>query len=189
MRIFMENREKTRAFIAVDFPSEVVKEIARVQGVLGKKQFTGKMTELENLHLTLKFLGEIDLEKVEEARKELRKIEFGKFEARLAEAGTFNHRGRPSLVWIKVGGKGIFELQSAVDEAMSKAGFKKEKRFMSHLTVARVKYVKAQKEFIEHVRNLGVKDLKWEVKEFRLMKSELNPMGPNYTIVEEFKLK
>jgi len=64
MMNFMEDMENKliRAFIAIDFPDEVVKEIARVQEVLGKRQFTGKMTEPENLHLTLKFLGEIDWE-------------------------------------------------------------------------------------------------------------------------------
>src|SRR3989344_537626 len=188
MMNFMEDMENKliRAFIAIDFPDEVVKEIARVQEVLGKRQFTGKMTEPENLHLTLKFFGEIDEEKLKSIRKELKKIKFEKFEARLAEAGTFSHRGNPSIVWITVGGEGIFELQEAVDEAMLKCGFGKEKRFMSHLSIARVKYVKVPREFVEYVRNLGVKELKWEVKEFRLMKSELNPMGPNYTVVEEF---
>jgi RNA 2',3'-cyclic 3'-phosphodiesterase len=180
------SNEKIRAFIAVDFPSEVIKEIARVQSVLGGQKFTGKMTELENLHLTLKFLGEISDEKLEEVRGVLREIKFGKFEARLADAGTFSYRGKPSIVWIKVGGKGIFELQTMVDEAMSKCGFGKEDRFMSHLTVARVKYVKSPSEFKEYVRATGVKDLEWEVGSFKLMKSELKPMGPVYTKVEEF---
>jgi 2'-5' RNA ligase len=184
----MDQEEKTRAFIAVDFPDEVVKEIGRIQGILGKKQFTGKMTELENLHLTLKFLGEVDEERLNLVREELRKIKLGRFEARFGGAGTFNHRGKPSIVWIKVGGKGIFELQTAVDGALEKAGFKKEKRFMSHLTAARVKYVKDRKEFVEYVRNLKMKDLRWEVRSFKLMKSELRPMGPIYTVVEEFEL-
>ena len=72
---FMEDMENKliRAFIAIDFPDEVVKEIARVQEVLGKRQFTGKMTEPENLHLTLKFFGEIDEEKLKSIRKELKK--------------------------------------------------------------------------------------------------------------------
>ncbi|MBU0907003.1 MAG: RNA 2',3'-cyclic phosphodiesterase [Nanoarchaeota archaeon] len=181
--------EKVRAFIAIDFPDEVVKEIARVQEVFGNKQFTGKMTELENLHLTLKFLGEIEAEKVEEVRSALREIKFGKFEARLAEAGTFNHRGKPSIVWIKVGGEGIFDLQSAVDLAVEKCGFKKEKRFMSHLTIARVKYVKDKKDFVGYVKRLGVRDVKFNVGGFKLMRSELQPMGPVYTVVEEFELK
>jgi 2'-5' RNA ligase len=189
MGFLMQNEEKVRIFIAVDFPNEVVKEIARVQETLGKKQFTGKMTELENLHLTLKFLGEIEKEKLEEVRKALREIELEKFEARLTEAGTFNHRGKPSLVWIKVGGKGMFDLQTKVDEVLEKVGFKKEKRFMSHLTVARVKYVKDKKDFISHVMHLGVKEIKWQVDKFRLMKSELRPIGPDYTVVEEFRLK
>lgn len=184
----MENKEKVRAFIAVDFPSEVVKEIARIQGILGLQKFTGKTTELENLHLTLKFLGEIDAGKVEEVRKVLREIKLSGFEARLAESGTFNHRGIPSIVWVKVGGQGIFDLQAAVDKALEKVGFKKEKGFMSHLTLARVKYVKAKKEFNEYVRRIKVKDVKFNVGHFRLMKSELRPMGPIYTVVEEFSL-
>lgn len=180
--------DKVRTFIAVDFPSEIVKEVARVQSVLDKKQFTGKLTESGNLHLTLKFLGEIDGRKLGSVRKALREVAFEKFEARLAEPGTFNHRGKPSIVWIKIGGKGIFELQSCVDEALEKAGFRKERRFMSHLTIARVKYVKAKQEFREYVSNLGVKKLFWKVKEFKLMKSELKPTGPVYEVIEKFKL-
>ena len=57
-------KELTRAFICIEFPDEVIKEAARVQEVLENKNFTGKMTELENLHLTYKFLGEIDEKKL-----------------------------------------------------------------------------------------------------------------------------
>jgi len=81
-----------RCFVAIDFPDEVVKEIARVQGVLGRKVFQGKMTEVENLHLTLKFLGEISEEKVLEVREKLREIEFKEFNGKLMGAGTFNIR-------------------------------------------------------------------------------------------------
>ena len=48
----------TRTFICVEMPDAVVKEVARLQELVGKKLFTGKITELENLHATLKFLGE-----------------------------------------------------------------------------------------------------------------------------------
>ena len=68
-----------RAFIAIDFPDDVIKEVARVGEVLGKKKFTGKMTELENLHLTLKFLGEIDEERVKEVQKRLKEIKVEKW--------------------------------------------------------------------------------------------------------------
>lgn len=176
-----------RAFIAVDFPSEVVKEVARVQETLGKKQFTGKMTELENLHLTLKFLGEVDSSKLADVKKELGKINVKKFEASLGEAGTFSYRKKPRIVWIKINGKEIFELQLAVDLAMEKCGFVKEERFMSHLTLARVKYVKSPSNFIEYVKNLSVREFKFEVEGFKLMKSELKMVGPVYETLKTYK--
>src|SRR3990167_5292147 len=137
----MSNGKVHRAFICVEFPSEIIKEIARVQEVLGKYKFTGKMTELENLHLTLKFLGEIDDRKLEEVKMQLSGVKVKGFEARLGDIGIFGRNGNPKIVWVKIGGKGIFELQEKVDEAL-KGLFKPESRFMSHATIARVKYAK-----------------------------------------------
>ena len=177
-----------RAFIAIDFPDEIVKEIARVQGVLGNYKFTGKVTELENLHLTLKFLGEVEEKKVEKIMERLRGMRFGEFEAKLAEIGTFSYDLNPRIVWVKVGGRGVFEMQKKIDEMMEKEGFAREERFMSHTTIARIKYAKDKKGFIEYVKNLGVKEVDFSVRSFKLMKSELREMGPVYTLLEEFIL-
>ncbi|MBU0760119.1 MAG: RNA 2',3'-cyclic phosphodiesterase [Nanoarchaeota archaeon] len=180
--------EKIRTFIAIDFPDEVVKEVARVQSVLNTRKFTGKLTELGNLHLTLKFLGEIDEEKLNLVKRELGEIKVKKFEARLGDAGSFSYRGKPKIVWIKINGKGMFELQEKVDKAMLRVGFEKEERFMSHLTLARVKYVKSPSNFIEYVKNLSVREIKFDVEGFKLMASELKSMGPVYETLVEFSL-
>src|SRR3989338_7270394 len=119
-----------RSFICIELGDEAIKEAARVQEILSGEKFTGKMTELENLHLTLKFLGEIDDEKLEKVKDRLKKIEFKEFEGRLLDAGVFSVRGNPKIVWIKLGGKEIFDLQSKIDEAL-KDLFPKEERFMS----------------------------------------------------------
>lgn len=182
-------KELTRAFICIEFPDEVIKEAARVQEVLENKNFTGKMTELENLHLTYKFLGEIDEKKLEEVKGELGKIELNEFEAKLGGAGCFNLRGHPRIVWLKVGGKENFELQEKIDLAMEKCGFKKEERFMSHTTIARVKYVNDAKGFIEYVKNIGVKEIKWNVRGFVLKKSELKHSGPVYSEIERYTFR
>ena len=76
-------KKLTRTFIAIEFPDEVIKEVARIQEVLNNWKFTGKMTELENLHLTLKFLGEIEDNKLEEVKENLKKIKFKSFRAKL----------------------------------------------------------------------------------------------------------
>ena len=99
----MEEKEGlTRCFVAIEFSDEVIKEVARVQGLVSKVKFTGKTTELENLHLTLKFLGEIDDEKLGRVKTALRKTEFDSMKLKLGKVGTFSFHGKPSIVWIKV---------------------------------------------------------------------------------------
>ena len=64
-----------RAFIALELPKEILEEINRIQGLLKKNNlFAGKFTELENLHLTLKFLGEIDDKHIEDIKRRLNKM-------------------------------------------------------------------------------------------------------------------
>lgn len=193
--------KKLRLFVAVDFPDDVVKEVARLEYLLDKKNFRGKMTELENLHLTLKFLGSVDATTfgkssrsqnenrvtVEEVKKRLKKVKFLEFEGTLDSVGLFNFRGNPRIVWVKVGGSGIFELQEKIDEAFNGL-LDKEERFMSHMTIARVKQVKNKKEFSEYVKNMGLKKVKFKINSFKLMKSELRKLGPVYSVVEEYKV-
>lgn len=175
-----------RVFIAIDFSDEVIKEVARVQGVLENVKFIGKMTELENLHLTLKFLGEIDEEKLEKVRGRLKEVKFNEMKLKLGESGIFNFRGQPKIVWIKVMGKGIFELQKKIDEVLESDGFKKEERFMGHLTIARIKHVGNKKGFIDYVRGMGVKAVEFGVREFKLKESDLRRLGPVYTDLEVY---
>ena len=183
-----EEKKLIRAFIAIDFPDEVVKEIARVQELLGKKKFTGKLTELENLHLTLKFLGEIEEEKLGEARKMLKEVKFEEMDLKLGEVGVFGIKGSPRIVWIKIEGKQIWDLQSKVDDAL-KDLFKPEERFMSHLTIARIKYVRDKKGFVEAVKGIKIKEVKFKADSFELKSSELKPLGPVYRTIEKYEGK
>jgi len=182
----MENRELTRAFIAIEMSDEVIKEVARVQEEVSKIKFTGKLTELENLHLTLKFLGEIDEKKLEEVKKKLKEVKFKEMELKLGVAGTFGFRGKPKIVWIKIEGQAIWDLQKKVDLALEEL-FKKEEQFKSHLTIARLKYVKDSKGFRKYVKNIAVREIKFKVSQFSLKKSELKLIGPVYTDLEVYK--
>lgn len=175
-----------RAFICVTISDDAIKEVARVQEVLANKMFTGKMTELENLHLTLKFLGEISKEQVEKIKEKLKEVKFKPFEAKLGLAGTFGRRGNPRIVWVKVNGDELWKLQKQVDDAV-KDFFKPEQEFMSHMTVARVKFVKNRGDFIDYVKNIKVKEVKFKVGSFKLMSSDLRSSGPVYTVLEEYK--
>lgn len=182
----MEKQKLIRAFICITFPDEVIKEIARVQSLIQKQKFTGKLTELENLHLTLKFLGEIPQEKLEQIKSLLDSINFKPFDAYLEYAGTFSRYGKPSVVWIKVGSQQLLDLQKQIDTILIPLGFVPEKRFMSHLTIARLKYVKDKSGFIDHIKHLAVRQIKFPVNKFELKSSLLRPQGPVYTTLHKF---
>ena len=178
---------KIRTFICIDFPDKVIKEVARIQSLIEKQKFTGKLIELENLHLTLKFLGEIEEDKLIEVKQRLSQINFPKFQAKLLNIGTFSHKNNPKIVWLKIGGKEIFELQKQIDNSLKEL-FKPEERFMSHLTVARIKYVRDKISFNNYIKNISVKPINFQVGSFHLNSSELKPLGPVYTTLEEYFL-
>jgi len=184
----MPNSQALRTFICIDFPEEVTKEVARIQEFIEKQNPTGKITELENLHLTLKFLGEITPEALEKVKQALSKIKFPKLDLWISKAGTFNYGRRPKLVWIKVSGEAIFSLQNEIDKSLSDL-FPKEERFMSHLTIARIKYIKDKQGFIKYVSRIKPKKIKFNIDKFKLKSSELHPGCPVYTTLEEYELE
>ena len=77
-------------------------------------------------------------------------------------------------------------MQRAIDEVLARE-FKPEERFMGHLTIARVKYVKDKKGFVEHVENIKAKPIEFDCSEFKLKKSDLKPLGPVYSDIEVYK--
>ncbi|MBS3076102.1 RNA 2',3'-cyclic phosphodiesterase [Candidatus Pacearchaeota archaeon] len=176
-----------RTFIALDLPKEIIKEIQGIQKILKQKSlFTGKFTESENLHLTLKFFGEIDETKVEEVKKRLSEIKMDGFYCEIGEVGVFT-KSFIKIIWIKLNGKGIFNLQKEIDEKLSGL-LEPEERFMSHLTIARVKHVSSKKDLLDYLKSIKPKKSKFYCNRFYLKKSELKPEGPVYEYLAEYKL-
>lgn len=175
-----------RSFIAIDMPEQAKKEIVKVQKILEKKNlFSGKLTEKENLHLTLKFLGEIDEEKVEEVKEKLKEIEFSKIKVGLGEIGVFSE-DFIRIIWVHLVGEGILGLQKEIDDKLE-SFFQKEKRFMSHLTIARVKSVKDREKLLDELKKIKL-GCEFEIDRFLLKKSTLTEKGPVYEDLLEIKL-
>jgi len=171
-----------RCFISINIPREVAKQIEKIQDEL--PDFFGKKTELENLHLTLKFLEEIDEQKVEEVEEKLREIKFEKFESEIDLIGVFSEKFI-RIIWLHL--SNCNELQKIVDEKL-KDLFKPERRFMSHLTIARVKAIKDKRKFLEELKKVEIPTIEFNIDNFYLMKSELTSNGPKYEIIEGYKL-
>ena len=174
-----------REFIAIDIPEEIKKKIVEVQQALLKQGlFEGKLTERENLHLTLKFLGEIDERTEKEERGRLGKVKMGEFKAKLGKVGVFSE-SFIRIIWIELDNCG--EIQNEVDEKLSGI-FARENRFMSHLTLARVKSVKDKRRLIDELGKIKISG-EFPVSEFSLKKSDLTGKKPVYREIEKYSLE
>ena len=174
---------KKRIFIAIDLPLEISKEILKIQKQL--PSFIGKKTEVENLHLTLKFLGEIEQGQIEKIRKKLREIKIKKFKAEVRDLGVFSPKFI-RIIWLNL--KGCEQLQAEIDEKLSNF-FEKEKRFMGHLTLARIKKINNKEEFLNLLKSIELPKSKFEIKTFKLKSSILSSKGPRYEDVEIYNLE
>ena len=173
-----------RCFIALDLSRQAMNAIKDIQKIIKKQTlFDGKFTETENLHLTLKFLGEIEEDKIEEIKKRLEKVKFDEFEAKIGEVGVFSKKFI-KIIWIHL--IGAEKLQKQVDDAL-KDLFEPENRFMGHITIARVKRVGDKKALLDYLENIKTKDIRFKVNKFFLKKSELFPEGPVYEDLGEYK--
>lgn len=180
-------RDNMRIFISINIPENIKKEIIKIQNSL--PEFIGKKTEYENFHLTLKFLGEIDKNILNEMKKRLNKIKFDKFETEMDKTGIFDNRksgryNKPIIIWLHM--TNCEKLQKEIEKAL-KGLFEKEKRFMSHLTIARAKDIDNKEKFLNELSKIRIKNTKFIVDKFFLMQSKLGGRkGPVYTVLQEF---
>lgn len=176
-----------RAFIAVDLPETIKENLIRFIDDCRRIQTRLiKYVEKENLHLTLKFLGEAESNRIEGLSKELRTIKSAR-----PEILVRNTRGFPNVFFPKVIWAGIQENENLnllfmkIEEYSVKSGFEKENRsFNPHLTIARVKG-NPDKElltFLKENKNLDFGSFKAD--EFKLYESKLTSGGPVYSVIE-----
>ncbi len=174
-----------RAFVAVDVnePS-IVEKIRLTQGMLeSSRAAVMKMVEPENLHLTLKFLGEIDQSKIEQVKEAIRSISFETFVIRLRGLGYFPGGGRVNVVWVGVEDQSgsLTRVGEELQAKLASLGFQKE-RFTPHLTIARVKSVREKQRLIQLISEHQSEDYGTQKIEYIcLKKSILTPSGPIYS--------
>jgi 2'-5' RNA ligase len=177
-----------RCFVALDLPYHLIEEAKRIQlDIKNQDLITGNYTKPENVHLTLKFLGEISPEKVEEVKKTLKKIKAKQFEAAIDEFGVFSEEF-VRILWLHLSGQHVLDLQKEVDEVLVKL-FPKENRFQSHITIARVHNLKDKQKLLDYVKQFKVNETKGEINSFSLIKSTLTSQGSVFEVIEKYELE
>jgi 2'-5' RNA ligase len=136
--------ETIRAFIAIGLPAEGIDTIRRIQQTLGSRGISLRWVPVKNVHLTLKFLGDIRPDAVAPIAEAIGQVAAGlcPFQLQVRGAGVFPGLGKPRVLWAGVGGQlqALNQLHAALQDALARIGVAREKRpFRGHLTIGRVK--------------------------------------------------
>ncbi|MDZ7342600.1 MAG: RNA 2',3'-cyclic phosphodiesterase [candidate division KSB1 bacterium] len=184
-----------RTFIAVTIPADIQRQIAELQAKL--KAAGGKVSwpRSENIHLTLKFLGDTDNRRLNEIARGLAQAAatVSPFELKIGSVGAFPNLKYPRVIWVGAVSEGnqLQLLVHNIEEQMSALGFEKERRpYSAHLTLGRVKDVRGIQTTLEKLQQFEkFEGGSFEVDAIHLIKSELHPAGSIYTLLRTIELK
>jgi len=183
--------EAIRSFIAFDIDNETVREkIAETQALLVKTGADLKPVEPKNIHVTLRFLGNINPTTVEKIFEEMQKVQFIPFDIKLYGIGAFPNPRYPRVVWagITQGADQLRGIFSQLEPQLQRLGFVPDpKGFSPHLTIARVRSGRNKTElanFLKANTNIEFGIIKAEC--LRLKRSDLTPKGPIYSTLKEY---
>ncbi len=185
--------ERVRAFIAVDIEGEMAAKLGRLAESLRTTGADVKIVEVENFHITLRFLGNVPVDMLDELEKVMKKaVESSKpHKIRLKGVGAFPNENRPRVVWVGVeGDEELRKMAEVIERELRKLGFKPDsKGFKAHVTLARVKGPRGREALVKWINDMKDVDLgEIEVKSIRLKKSTLTPKGPIYDTLREVEL-
>ena len=187
-----------RTFIAIELPKEIKDSLSKVQDKLKTSGADIKWVSPQNIHLTLKFLGEIDDKKLDKITQILEEItkNSNPYPLRLSCVGAFPKINFPRVIWIGIdkGNTETKEIAKALEENIAKIGIPKEDRpFSCHITLGRVKSSLNREGLVENLNNLAnyteKEKLEFLVTKITLFESTLTPKGPIYEALKEASLK
>lgn len=175
---------KFRAFVAVEM-DEFLK-LKSFSSALRETSAPLKMVDLSNIHVTLKFLGDIEEDVITEIEKVMINSVSGidKFTIELKGTGAFPNLNRISVIWVgMVGAEPLIDIANNIDSGLEKLGFGREKRpFRPHVTVARVKGGRHKDRLISTIQeHEDIVFGEMDVDKIILKKSVLTPKGPIYS--------
>ena len=183
-----------RVFLAFPLPADIIDAIREAQKCLKDQGIRMAWVKPENVHLTLKFLGEISPEAI--------RLAMGAAEAAAAGAapmaltvkglGVFPDARRPRVVWAGLGGRAqsLIDFQAGLEENLANVGFERERRrFAAHLTLGRIKKPIPPAKLVSALDACaGLTSREFRLDGLALYRSELRPEGAVYTVLKTFPL-
>lgn len=187
-----------RCFVAIDIPDDIRAELVRLQkdlaGQVDIRKGDVKWVEPEGMHLTLKFLGEVPDNQIVEVCRIVEEVasRHAAFDLPVKDIGSFGGRSA-RVLWVGAGLEcdALLRLQQDLEEEFAKAGWAKEGRqFSGHLTLCRIRNVKAGEKLGRAAEQYGDYDLgSVRAASLCVYESRLRPEGPIYTRMGQYELE
>ena len=187
--------ETWRVFCAVELPSSVrkklIEHISRLRELAPDVQ--ASWSREQNLHLTLKFLGQVQTSRLDRLSKAAAKATTGLSQIQLSieETGAFPKHGKARVLWVGVkdDSEGLRELHRRLEDACDREGFAKEDRaFHPHLTLARLRNPQSAQELVTAHKQLSFEPMPVTVHELLVLRSELSPKGSKYSVISRHEI-
>ncbi|MBS3815365.1 MAG: RNA 2',3'-cyclic phosphodiesterase [Hadesarchaea archaeon] len=182
-----------RSFISIEIEEEIKNRLTKIQNELVRTGADLKLVEPENIHLTLRFLGDVpedDLTEIKSAIQDSKKV-IGPFKLQVKGMGVFPKPSYIRVIWAGVG-NGSDEttaIRKSLDQNLTEIDYPPDRKdYTPHLTIARVKTGKNKDSLNEIVNENSEEDFgSCMVNGIELKESELTPEGPIYSTIEKFE--
>ena len=181
-----KDEETIRTFVCIEVPETIRGRIASLQQELRGGDAQVSWVKPSNIHLTIKFLGDVAASKIENIRLAVERAAnpINKFEIEVGGAGCFPAPRNPRVLWVGLANlpESLKQLHVRIEDELAREGFEREaKRLSPHLTIGRVRAPKGASRVAEDLIARGFVPERFEAREVIVMRSDLNPKGSIYT--------
>jgi 2'-5' RNA ligase len=185
---------KIRTFVAVRLPETTRELLAGIAKQLADSEADVKWVLAGNFHITLKFLGDVDVDRLDDVYEagNVAIERTSPFEIVLSGVGAFPKPSRPNIIWVGIssGSTQLLGMAQRMEDSFEHIGFPKEDRpFSPHITIGRTRSSRAVDRLVETIERLRDQHVdSFNAESVVVYKSELRSAGPIYTALKEYPL-
>lgn len=181
-----QRADVVRTFICIEIPESIKERIDGLQRTLGEIDAQVSWTKPSNIHLTLKFLGDVEVSRIERVGDAVERAATGisPFEVEVSGAGCFPSPRSPRVLWVglSVVPEPLKQLYASIEDELARDGFPREKRkFSPHLTIGRIRTPHNSTLVAEPLIATGFTPETFDATGVIVMRSDLKPTGSIYT--------
>ena len=185
--------DAVRTFICIEIPEAIKERIDELQRDLHGLDARISWVKPENIHLTLKFLGDVPQSRIESVKRAAERAasSCSPFEIEAGGAGCFPSPRNPRVLWVGLSHlpDELKRLHAKIEDELAREGFPREqKKFSPHLTIGRIRSPQNASLVAEKLIAGGFEPARFQADEIIVMRSDLSPAGSIYTLQAVVKL-